>query len=44
MIIEVPDTCECTDEFVCSKCTWVTACAIVELNHSYEKIAKEVED
>ena len=37
MTVEIPDECECTDDEVCSKCTWDTACALVELSINYSK-------
>lgn len=38
MTIDIPDTCECEDDLVCSKCTWETACAIVEANQRFDKL------
>lgn len=44
MMVEIPDECECGDDFVCSKCTWETACALVSCSEAFNKIAREVPD
>lgn len=41
MNVEIPDQCECEDDFACAKCTWETANAIVEINNKLEQILNE---
>lgn len=41
MQVTIPDRCECGDDYVCARCCWETACAIVEANAAFERIIKQ---
>lgn len=37
MIVEIPDTCECTDEETCDHCRWNTACVLQDMALEFKK-------
>lgn len=39
MTIEIPDNCECEEDFTCVKCTWDTACALVKLQVNFGAVS-----